>query len=140
MIDAEVAMTARRSDRSDLYFRHLVDNGQLTALLAHLLPGRALGSNLAAVLNHDDRAGHVCALTALCVAAGDFIAVGDKQDGWIVLPPQRFVKRWAFDFLVINADEEAASASTLRDHWLSVCCPIGDMADTSDGATAENAL
>jgi hypothetical protein len=46
------------------------------------------------VTNHDDRAALICALTALCVAAGDFTAVGDA-DGWIVPPPRRFVQDWA---------------------------------------------
>ena len=38
----------------------------------------------------------VCALTALCVAIGDFTAVGDNCDGWIILPPKRKFTEWAW--------------------------------------------
>ena len=54
---------------------------------------------------HDDRAAFVCALTAVCVAAGDFVAVGD-DDGWIVLPPRRFIQPAQWSLLVANANEE----------------------------------
>jgi hypothetical protein len=49
---------------------------------------------LEGVVNHDDRAALVCAATALCVASGDYTAVGG-QDGWIILPPLVFIKPWA---------------------------------------------
>jgi hypothetical protein len=58
---------------------------------------------------HDDRAAHVCALTALCVAARDYTAVGD-EDGWIILPPSSFVQGWAMDALRANAAGERGSA------------------------------
>jgi hypothetical protein len=99
------AVAARRADRSDTFYRALVAHGALTGLLAHLLPGRSLDLPLAGVTNHDDRAALVCALTALCVSAGDFTAVGDA-DGWIILPPRRCVQNWAWADLVANAREE----------------------------------
>jgi hypothetical protein len=100
------AVPANRSDRSKVYFRHLAEDGTLQALLAHLLPGRELSLAPAGVTNPDEQAALVCALTALSVAAGDFTAVGDAADGWIVLPPPRFVQGWARLDLEANARDE----------------------------------
>ncbi len=48
----------------------------------------------------------VCALTALCVAVGDFAAVGDSTDGWIVLPPKRKFAAWAWKAVSRNAERD----------------------------------
>jgi hypothetical protein len=88
-----------------VFFQHLTANGSLQLLLAHLLTERELALPLQDVTNHDDRAALVCALTALSVAAGDFTAVGDA-DGWIVLPPRRFLRSWARAALDANAGDE----------------------------------
>jgi hypothetical protein len=108
-IETPAALAARRADRSDVFFRHLAEAGALHRLLTHLLPGRSLLQHPAAVTNHDDRAALVCAITALGVAAADFVAVGD-DDGWIILPPPRFVQPWALDALRANAAEEKTAA------------------------------
>ncbi|MBI0539654.1 hypothetical protein D9599_29565 [Roseomonas sp. KE2513] len=105
MLPDPVAVAASRADRSDVFFRHLVEDGTLECLMAHLLPGRHLALRLGDVTNHDDRAALICAVTALCVAVGDFTAV-DDADGWIVLPPRRFVQDWARADLKANAREE----------------------------------
>lgn len=107
MLSDPAAVNAQRADRSDTFYRHLVQDGTLAALLRHLLPGRSVALQLDEVTNHDDRAALVCALTALCVAAGDFAAVGD-DDGWIFLPPRRFVQDWAWADLEANMREEAS--------------------------------
>ena len=99
-------LVASRADRSDVFFCHLAKCGTLEGLLAHLLPGRGLSLSLTDVTNHDDRAALICALSALCVAAGDYTAVGDA-DGWIMLPPRRFVQDWAWADLEANACQEA---------------------------------
>jgi hypothetical protein len=99
------AVTARRTDRSDTFYRYLVEQGTLASLLTHLLPARSMDLPLSSVTNHDDRAALICALTALCVVAGDFTAAGDA-DGWIILPPRRFVQHWAWADLEANAREE----------------------------------
>jgi hypothetical protein len=103
------AVAARRGDRSDVFFEHLVTNGALRSLLEHLLPGRSLACQPAKVTHHDDRAALVCALTALSVGAGDFTAVGDA-DGWIILPPRRFVRSWAQADLEANAREDQSGS------------------------------
>jgi len=90
----EAAEKGIRQQRSDRYYTALVADGTLERLLAHHLPGRRLAGALADVRNHDERAALVCAISALGVAAGDYVAVGDA-DGWIILPPQRFIAGWA---------------------------------------------
>ena len=109
MIETPAALAARRADRSDVFFRHLAEAGALHRLLTHLLPGRSVPQHPSAVTNHDDRASLVCAITALCVAACDFVAVGD-DDGWINLPPPRFVQSWALEALRANAAGEKTAA------------------------------
>ena len=79
--------------RSDRYFVHLASGQHLDRLLAYLLPDRKPMALLSTVRNHDDRAALVCALTGLCVAIGDFTAVGDNLDGWIILPPRSLRRR-----------------------------------------------
>jgi predicted RNase H-like nuclease len=85
--------------RSDAYFAHLLgphspnppppSSDRLLGLLERLLPGRRLASGtLAAVRDHEERAAVVCAITALCVAVGEYVAVGDTQNGYIILPPR----------------------------------------------------
>ena len=74
----------------------------LAKLIEYYLPGRRLAKALSTIKNHDDRAAVVCALTALGVAAGHYVAVGDKGDGWIVfsmarsmfLPASKRVRIW----------------------------------------------
>jgi predicted nuclease with RNAse H fold len=76
-------------DASDRYWEILVDESdRLKALIGHLLPGRQIATDLKSVRNHEHRAGVVCALTALSVAVGDYVSVGDAEDGDIFLPPQ----------------------------------------------------
>lgn len=42
----------------------------------------------------------------LCVAVDDFVAVGDRVDGWIVLPPRSAIQGWAMSDLKANAEFE----------------------------------
>jgi hypothetical protein len=108
MIADPAKLAANRYNRSDLFYKHLDDTGVLRRLLAHLLPGRAPVAPFAAVVDHDSRAGLVCALTALCLAAGDFVAVGDEQ-GWIILPPAVFIAPLAMSDLKANAQPDTGS-------------------------------
>ena len=85
------AQLKRPRSRSDRYFAHLAEHHCIGRFVQRLLGGRKCIHDPRDVKNHDDRAALVCALTALSVVAGEFTAVGDKVDGWIILPPQ-----WAF--------------------------------------------
>ena len=92
-----------RRNRSDRYFEYAAQSGGLGALLAAFLPGRHPISSPQSVLNHDDRSALICAITALGVAAGDYCAVGGA-DGWIILPPSRFIAPWALAMLRVNQE------------------------------------
>jgi hypothetical protein len=109
MIKTPHVVPARRRDRSDKYYEHLAYSGALASLVQHFLPGRRFERQFIDVINHDERAALVCAITALCVAAGRYVAVGD-EDGWIVLPPHAFIQSWAQEALKMNADQEGGSA------------------------------
>ncbi|RDJ02953.1 hypothetical protein [Rhizobium grahamii] len=109
MIENPGELAARRGDRSDTFFRHLAENGRLRALIDYLLPRRTLTGDLAAVTNHDDMAALVCALSALGIGAGDFVAVGD-DDGWIILPPRAFIQPAQWALLEANASDQGAGA------------------------------
>ena len=92
--------------RSDQYFAHLARDGRLDRVLEWLLPGRRASRSTATVKDHDERAALICALTALCVVAGEFTAVGDDRNGWIILPPRRQFADWAWAGLRENVGRE----------------------------------
>ncbi len=102
LIRDPTVIRVRRGNRSDRYYDHLAKSGDLDKLLHSLLHNRRPNTPFDAVKNHDDRAAVICALTALCVAAGEYTVVGDG-DGWIVLPPPVFIQKWAWDKLAENA-------------------------------------
>lgn len=108
MVDGPEALESSEK-RSDQYFAHLARAGRLDRVLEGLLPGRGPAKSPAAVKDRDERAALVCALTALCVVAGDFTAVGDDQDGWIILPPRRQFADWAWTRLRENVERETDS-------------------------------
>jgi Protein of unknown function (DUF429) len=108
MIEDPSTLAARRHNRSDLFFLHWCAQGIFDRLLGRLMPGRRQARAPADLTNHDERAAFVCALTALCVAAGDYTAVGDR-DGWIILPPYTLLPPWAREDLEANAAEEIAT-------------------------------
>lgn len=122
MIGEPNTLNAQRNNRSDKFFEHLAAGGILQALVERCLPGRALAVRPETVTNHDERAALVCALTALCVAADDFVAVGD-EDGWIVLPPAELVQPWALDALQVNASEEKGAVLVKRTS-INPRCPV----------------
>jgi hypothetical protein len=101
LIEKPSALSAQRGNRSDLFYVHLAQSGGLLNLLQYLLPGRVIRFDT--IKDHDERAALVCALTALCVAAGAYTAVGD-DDGWIVLPPRSLIGPWAWTMLFTNAN------------------------------------
>ena len=96
----EDRLPALARDASDRYWEVVVQPGapnsregtarpsRLEQLFRHLLPERDLRADLTQCGNHETRAGVICALTALCVAAGEHVAVGDIIDGDIMLPPR----------------------------------------------------
>ncbi len=100
---------AIRSNRSDVFFKELERSKAFEKLINYFIPKRAIKSAVESITNHDDRAAFVCALTALCVAARDFVAVGD-DDGWIILPPRCFIQERYWQVLTDNAQKHSAGA------------------------------
>jgi len=103
MIAEPTTVQARRRNRSDTFYEHLASMGGLQSLVTLLLPKRRNFISFEAVGDHDERAALVCALSALCVAARDYVVVGD-EDGWIVLPPRALIQPWAWNYLKANAE------------------------------------
>jgi hypothetical protein len=104
MLAVPTSVKAVRHNRSDKFFEALTDDNTLDCLLRHFLPRRKMETAFSDVRNHDDRAALICAISALAVASNDFCAVGDR-DGWIILPPRRFIRPWAWSLLVMNASK-----------------------------------
>ena len=65
------------------------------------------------ITNHDHRAAFVCALTALCVAKRKYVAVGDLEDGYIILPP---VEVWGRE----STHDDRWAEEVLRENIVSV--------------------
>ncbi|MCB9833565.1 MAG: hypothetical protein H6807_13935 [Planctomycetes bacterium] len=84
----EPSLPALRRDASDRYWDVLTAGGGagFAPLLNDLLPGRTPVVPFAHHRDHDDRAGIVCALTALAVGRNRYAGVGDPNDGEIMLP------------------------------------------------------
>jgi hypothetical protein len=113
LIDDWRALGRARSKRSDCYYQHLDGEGRLDDLLRRLLPGRKPASSFGEVKNHDERAALTCALTALCVVAEEFVAVGDADHGWIILPPREMIRERNFARLKENSGELSAALLAL---------------------------
>jgi hypothetical protein len=111
LIENPATLPVCRSNRSDIFYVHLAQTGRLAELLHSLLPGRTLRTPFQTAVHHDDRAAVVCSLTALCVAVGEYTAVGDR-DGWIVLPPRSFIQPWAWKILLENAQDSGLECRT----------------------------
>ncbi len=103
LIEEPEHLSVNRASRSDNFYCYLARSGSLLKLVQRLLPGRGLATGFEIVTHHDERAAVVCALTALCVTAGDYTVVGDNEDGWIVLPPRSLIRPWAWNMLSENA-------------------------------------
>lgn len=124
MLDEGPAPT--HGPRSDAYFTHLLgpssgcprppSTDRILGLLERLLPGRRLPTqHLGAVDDHDERAAVVCAITALCVVARKYVAVGDRINGYIILPPRSDagepgLQPWAWKIIEGNRPKNADNA------------------------------
>ena len=83
----ELELPVLSRDASDRYWELLVERSdRLKSLIHRAVQGRELRNDVVAIRDHEHRAGVVCALTALAVASGAHVAVGDPVDGDIVLP------------------------------------------------------
>lgn len=85
---SEETLPRLHRDASDRYWEACHASHRLVGLLDGLLPGREIHGPFRVCADHDERAAIVCALTALCVAAGHAVGVGDSDFGDIILPPR----------------------------------------------------
>jgi len=84
----ESEFTTLKRNASDIFWRTISgDAGALRSLCSRLLPECTFATSFEAIINHDEIAGAVCALTALSVKCGLYVAVGDPIAGDIILPP-----------------------------------------------------
>ncbi len=126
--------------RSDVYFEHLLGpdllrpqipaQNRLLGLVQDLLPARTVANHLAEVTHHEDRAAVICALTALCVVARRYVAVGDQRNGYIILPPRvqagsPGLQPWAWGLLLAN--RPAGSENAI------ICEPEAEPGASADG-------
>jgi hypothetical protein len=58
--------------------------------------------------DHDERAALVCLLTAACVAAGHYVAIGEPCGGYLFLPPWPLWAAWARAELAAQHGRDAA--------------------------------
>jgi hypothetical protein len=87
---------------SDIFFEALTANGKLEKLIGFLSPDQKLIQKFDNITNHDERAALVCAITALCVARKKYCAVGGGDNGWIILPPKKFIRGQYLRVLKLN--------------------------------------
>jgi len=77
-----------RRKASDRFWEVVVRECYLEGLLNLLAPGVGHEQQFTDVTDHDHRAALVCALSAMAVCRGRYVAAGDPVDGDIVLPPR----------------------------------------------------
>lgn len=82
--EADYPHPTKRRKWTDCLYPKLKE--KLEDLLLSLLPGRKINGDWR-IKDHEKIAALVCALTALGVAAQQFVAVGSAGDGYIFLPP-----------------------------------------------------
>lgn len=103
--------------KSDIFFewllgpdapcRHSDDRNRLKDLIQNLLPDRSLETSLGTITDHEHRAAVLCAVTALCVAARRYLAIGDARNGYLIMPPvastgKPGVQEWSFNIINKN--------------------------------------
>ena len=91
ILDSRFKNLKLKRDASDWFWEIAVDLGYLDRLLGLIAPGVTPALAWGDVRDHDHRAALVCALAAMAVARGRYVAVGDPVDGDIFLPP---LKAW----------------------------------------------
>ena len=97
---SELQTPIPRGKRTDILWDKAIEKRYLERLIKTLAPQKRLKKALVSIRNHDHRAAFVCALAALCVAKNQYVAVGDPEDGYIILPPN--LQPWAEDALRKN--------------------------------------
>ena len=108
---SELQTPIPRGKKSDAFWKKAVREGYLKHLVETLAPQKSLETPLESTKNHDHRAAFICALAALCVAKNQYVAVGDPEDGHIMLPPFQLWQPWARDALHRNIETMGKNSS-----------------------------
>lgn len=101
----------KRGQKFDWLYESAIENRALERVMSHV--GFCPPGLLAAVQreqHHEKRAAYVCLITAACVAAKELTSIGDKDGGWIVLPPLALWADWSKNAL--DESERALTAET----------------------------
>ncbi len=94
----------------------------MSAIKQHLnWPHEGFWRALAENNQHDEQAGLVCALTAICVWQGSYTAVGDPHGGYFFLPPWQLWQQWAKDALNVNRARLERAGNTAQ-VWIDGDC------------------
>lgn len=111
MLPNAMQLKDKKFAHSDSFFLAHAKTGGFGKLLNELSRGARFANRPEALTNHDDRAAFVCALTALCVVAQNYCAVGD-DNGWIILPPHRLIAPEFRNLLDSNASRYSPPVET----------------------------
>ena len=107
---SELQTPIPRGKRTDELWKMAIKKGSLKRLVQTLAQNKRIENPLESITNHDHRAAFICALAALCVARKQYVAVGDPDDGHILLPPSEF---WAPE---LSTDDRPWAEVTLREN------------------------
>lgn len=80
----------------------------------------ALWSELHSNTHHEEQAGLICALSAVCVHRNRYVAVGEPIGGYIFLPPWDLWAEWARKAVAKNRQDKRLTRSV--DVWIDGYC------------------
>ena len=93
----------QRAEKFDWLYEQWLSNRTLEQVTPVLdWPRDAFWRAVATTRQHDERAALVCAMTALCVLRGRYVAVGEGETGFFFLPPWGVWQPWARSALATN--------------------------------------
>jgi len=110
-----------RGEKFDwLYTKLLEGNGHQVLRDSIEWEQRGFWEPVGANLQHDERAALICALTAIFVLRGKYVAVGEPVSGYFFLPPWVLWARWAKHGLDANRGNAGAMPSV--EVWMDGIC------------------
>lgn len=115
----------QRNEKFDWLYERWLSQGTLARLQSILnWPREAFWEAAASNNQHDERAAIVCAMTAICVLRGSYVAVGEPNTGFFFLPPWAIWQPWARSAL--RANRVDARLARPVEVWIDGVCYGGD--------------
>ncbi|MGH9661806.1 MAG: hypothetical protein ACRD96_24880 [Bryobacteraceae bacterium] len=100
-----------RGEKTDWLYEQCVARGIFRGLADRLAWDRPrFWQTVTENRHHDERAALVCAVTALCVLRGEYVAVGDATGGYFFMPPWAMWADWARASLDANRRDSRLGA------------------------------